>query len=104
MNDSFSLFLVFLTGVGTGFGYFGGLLFTVRRIRSMQKPGLYLLGSFLLRTGLTAVIFSLVSNGEWLRLVACTLGFFCTRQTMIMIWRPAAIGETSPAGGTKWKS
>ena len=79
MNEALSLAWAMVTGVLLGVMFFGGLWWTVRKGFSSKQPGLWFLGSLLLRTGLALAGFYIVSGGHWERLLVCLLGFFLAR-------------------------
>jgi F1F0 ATPase subunit 2 len=79
MNDVPALALAFIAGALIGAFFFGGLWWTVQQGVTSGMPGLWFLGSLLLRTGFLLVGFYIVSTGHWSRLVACLLGFLIAR-------------------------
>ena len=93
ISDGLSLALALVTGIVLGTIFFGGLWWTVRKSLSAMQPGLWFLGSLLLRTGLTLVGFYFVSRGHWERLLVCLLGFVAARLIVIRLTRSA---EQSP--------
>ena len=66
-------------GAVLGALFFGGLWWTVRRSLASARPALWILGSLLLRLGLTVTGFWALSDGHWQRLVASLLGFVAAR-------------------------
>jgi F1F0 ATPase subunit 2 len=71
--------LALVTGLALGAMFFGGLWWTVQKGVSSQQPGLWFVGSLLLRTGLTLAGFYFVARGGWHGLLLCSLGFFVAR-------------------------
>jgi F1F0 ATPase subunit 2 len=82
--------VAFAMGAGIGFLYFCGLWWTVRRLPSVKRTGLFLLLSFFLRTGLALALFYLVMGGKWERLLAGVLGFMLTRVLLVRRLRPVS--------------
>ena len=93
------LLTAFPAGVGIGFFYFGGLLWTVRRLPASQRPGLLTFGSFFIRNILSLGGFYLVMQGawgnqgagQWQRLLICLAGFVLVRFVAVRRWGPARI-------------
>ncbi|MEO7851803.1 MAG: ATP synthase subunit I [Rubrivivax sp.] len=79
MNDPLQLLLAGSAGGLLGLLFFGGLWWTVRRAFTSSRPALWVAGSFLLRMGVTAAGFVVVSAGQWQRLLVCMLGFWTAR-------------------------
>lgn len=71
-----------LAGGVLGVFFFGGLWWTLRRALASTRPALWVMGSLILRVGLTAGGFLLVSAGEWQRVLACLVGFWLARQVV----------------------
>ena len=67
--------------------FFGGLWWTVRKCVSSKQPGLWVLGSVLLRTGTVFVGFYLAARGHWERLLVCLLGFVIARLIVMRLTR-----------------
>jgi F1F0 ATPase subunit 2 len=93
MSGFVTLVLAGGAGVGLGLFYFGGLWLTVRRLSDCGRPSLLFLGSFAGRTALTLMVFYLVMDGRWERMLACLVGFIAARQFLISRLRP----EREPA-------
>jgi F1F0 ATPase subunit 2 len=70
---------VLLAGVTVGMMFFGGLLWTVKKVSSSKHPGLLFAGSLLLRIGLALIAFFFIGGGNWQRLVVCLIGFVLGR-------------------------
>ncbi len=85
MSDAVSFLLA--TGAGGVLGglFFGGLLWTVRRALASNRAALWFLSSLLLRTGITVGGFYFVSGGQWLRLLACVVGFTIARFIVVRL-------------------
>lgn len=67
------------TGALLGAFFFGGLWWTVRKSLASPRPALWILGSLLLRMGITLAGFYWVGGGHWERLLLCLLGFLAAR-------------------------
>ena len=89
MNETLALVLAWGEGGVLGAIFFGGLWWTVRKGLSSNRPGLWFLGSLLLRTSLILAGFYVVSGGHWERLLACLLGFVLARLIVIRVTRAA---------------
>lgn len=86
-----SLALTFLFGALLGLGYFGGLWFTVRRVRDATVSTTLLLGSFVVRSALALAGFYLVlrwMDGHWEMVAVCLLGFMGVRLVLMRRWGP----------------
>lgn len=94
MNDAaiadliLPLILPLLVGFVLGLFFFGGLWWTVQRLPTSQYPGPLALGSMMLRLGTTVIIFYLVMDGQWERLLACTVGFLVARTLLVRRVQP----------------
>jgi F1F0 ATPase subunit 2 len=79
MSETPALILALLAGVALGAIFFGGLWWTIRRGVLSQRPAVWFFGSLMLRGIIAAAGFTLVSRGDWRRLLACLLGFLLAR-------------------------
>jgi F1F0 ATPase subunit 2 len=82
MGETLGLVLSLAAGILLGAFFFGGLWWTVRHGVSSRNPGLWFIGSTLLRIGMvmTGFYFLLGLPGEsWQILLASLLGFIITR-------------------------
>lgn len=84
MNEILRLVPAMVAGVLLGVMFFGGLWWTVRRGFSSKQPGLWFLGSQLLRMSIALAGFYFVFGGHWQRLMVCLLGFLLTR--LVVMW------------------
>jgi F1F0 ATPase subunit 2 len=82
--------LAFALGLGLGLGYFGGLWWTVRQLGTARHPALWLLGSFVVRAGVSLVSFYVVLGGGAAPLMVCLLGFFVARTILVRRRLPAS--------------
>jgi F1F0 ATPase subunit 2 len=78
-GNSFLLLGACLAGIALGGMFFGGLWLTIRYTLSSAAPGLWLMGSYMLRTVIVVAGFYVVFAGDWRRLMACLLGFILAR-------------------------
>ncbi len=79
MIDVLVLTMAGVAGMLLGVFFFGGLWWTVRKCLSTTHPGMWLLGSAMIRMGVTLGGFYLVGAGHWQRLLACLIGFIVAR-------------------------
>ena len=100
MNETLSLMLVLFTGMLLGAIFFGGLWWTVHKYVSSKQPGLWVLGSVLLRTSTVLAGFYLIAHGHWERLLVCLLGFFMARLFVTRFTRAAERPAYSAQGAS----
>ena len=86
--EIFAVVIAFVTGLGLGLFYFGGLWLTVRQLPHTQRPVLLLVVSFLLRLAIALICFYLIVKGDLglqslLSLLSCILGFLIVRAILI---------------------
>lgn len=74
-----ALLLGLLAGLALGLVYFGGLLWTVRRLSSWRRPGRALLVSFVVRAALVLPAFVALALRGPGPLVAALAGFLVVR-------------------------
>lgn len=79
MNELGALAPSLGAGLLLGAFFFGGLWWTVLRCVSSRQPGLWFMGSMLVRTGITMAGFYLVGGTHWERWLSCLLGFLVAR-------------------------
>lgn len=96
-NDAPGLLLAGLDGAVLGAIFFGGLWWTVRSFVSSAHGALYVLGSLLLRVGITVAGFHFVSGGQWQRLLACMAGFLLVRTLALRLTRRPSQKEAGDA-------
>jgi F1F0 ATPase subunit 2 len=75
MNETESLLFACMTGVLAGIFFYGGLWWTVQKGLRSSRPALWFLGSLIVRTSVTLFAVYLVSDGHWMRLLVCMVGF-----------------------------
>ncbi len=90
MNDIIKLALSGVAGLGLGTFFFYGLWLTVRKTLTAATPAIWMLGSFVVRMGITVTGFYYVGNGNWQRLLACLLGFVVARYMVTYLTRSVA--------------
>ncbi len=98
MNEYLVLIPVFLAGALLGVFFFGGLWWTVQQGLTSAWPAVWFLGSLLIRTAATLAGFYVVSQGHWLKLVVCMVGFVIAR-FVIMARVRRAITDEKPIPG-----
>jgi F1F0 ATPase subunit 2 len=90
MSSTLVLVFALLSGILLGVIFFGGLLWTVRRVLLSSLPALWFSASSLIRFAVVLAGFYVVSHGEWRRLLACLLGFFLARIVVMRVSRKRA--------------
>lgn len=101
MTEMLLLALALVAGVALGLFFFGGLWWTVQRGVVSRHPALLFTGSMVLRLGVAAGGFWLVSAGDWRRLVACLVGFLLARWLVTRWTRPRPLAD-DPQEGRSW--
>ena len=89
-HSNFLLLGGFLAGIAFGGIFFGGLWLTIRCAFSSTALGVWLMGSFIVRTAIVVAGFYLVFAGDWRRLTMCLLGFLSARFIVAKILKPRA--------------
>ncbi|HHF0526902.1 TPA: ATP synthase subunit I [Legionella anisa] len=80
MTEGVGLIQALLIGLLLGALFFGGLLWTIRQGVVSKRPALWFLSSFLLRTIVTlGGFYFILTEGQWMRLLLCLLGFTLAR-------------------------
>ncbi len=96
VNDLQALLPAGAAGVALGAIFFGGLLWTVRKVVSSPWPALWISASLILRMSTTLTGFYFVSDSDWRRLLACLAGFAAARLAVTWLSRPAAEAGHAP--------
>ena len=78
----------FSGGLALGWGYFGGLWWTVRRLTSARRPGLLFAASFVIRTGLVIGGLFVLAAGGWMSMAAALVGLLAMRVVLTRRWGP----------------
>lgn len=73
------MLLAALIGFVAGLAYYVGLWWTIRKVVTARQPKMLLTASFLVRVTLLMLVFILVMQDDWLRLVFCLMGFVLAR-------------------------
>lgn len=73
----------FFGGVLIGLLFFASLRWTIQRLYTTQRPALFMLTSFILRTAIALVGFYLVAGGSWQRLLLAAVGFLIGRVLVV---------------------
>lgn len=102
-SSVFTLSQAVVSGLVLGLFYFGGLWLTVRKLAASKRPGMLMLGSFVLRLLVTLCGFCLVMDGSWERILACLAGFLGTRFALTRVLAPRKVvvpfGTSGRQGG-----
>jgi F1F0 ATPase subunit 2 len=77
------LFISILLGGGISLFHFGGLWWTVQRMKHVRNSPYEFILSFFLRTGISIGLFYLISGGRWEKLLPALAGFLAVRYIMI---------------------
>ncbi|GAU09458.1 ATP synthase subunit I [Desulfoplanes formicivorans] len=72
-----------LAGLATGLFFFGGLLWTVRRIPGCARPKILVWTSFVVRQTITVATMVFVCRDQWERWAAAMIGFLVIRTLLI---------------------
>jgi F1F0 ATPase subunit 2 len=79
MIDLFLIIAMVSAGVFMGAFFFVGLMWTIQTGFGMRHPGVWFLGSLVLRCSLTLLALYLISDGKWERVLLCLAGFIIAR-------------------------
>lgn len=93
-----SALVALVSGFGLGALYFGGLWWTSQRVGSVRAPGLFFLGSFMVRIVILIGGIYVVTRGQLLDTAICLIGVLVVRRLAVT----RARGEEG--GGAGWKS
>lgn len=91
--------LALVAGALIGVFYFAGLWWTIRQLPGRARPGLWLLGSYVVRGGGALCGFYLVMGENGIRLLTALAGFFVVRTLFVRKLRP--VGEQAPTAGAR---
>jgi F1F0 ATPase subunit 2 len=83
-------------GFALGAIFFGGLLWTVRKVVSSPRPALWVSVSLVLRMSMALAGFYFVSDGDWRRLLVCLASFAAARLAVTRLSRPSAEAGHAP--------
>jgi F1F0 ATPase subunit 2 len=99
MSEIPILIRALLAGLLIGTLFYGGLWWTVRRAVSKSYVGVWVLGSFLLRTCIALAGFYFVARNDWRALLACFLGFLIARLGITRLTRVSPDRKRPPLQG-----
>lgn len=91
MNSVLYEIWALVVGLFLGTLFFGGLWFTVNKTVTSKMPALLVLGSFIIRVGITLAGFYFIGLGNWKILVICLIGFIIAR--FVVIYYTKSIDE-----------
>ncbi len=74
-----------MAGLIMGVFFFAGLWLTVKNTLTSKTPALWVLGSFVLRMGITIFGFYYVAAANWQRILICMLGFIIARYIILFM-------------------
>jgi len=94
MNEYLHMIPALFAGILIGAIFFGGLWFTIKKGLTSKNPALWIIGSFLIRTGITLCGFYFISGGDWEKLLVCLLGFILARM-LIKRFLPVSKAQTN---------
>ena len=97
MNNILFLTLALVAGLLLGSIVVAGLWWTVRKGVFSKSPGLWFLGSMLMRMSFVLAGFYFVGRGDWERLVTCLIGFIIARFIVTRLTRTPIEPPHSPA-------
>ena len=86
-SEILTLCLACCAGLLLGGSFFGGLWWTVRNGINAKQPGLWFLGSMIVRMTIVMTGFYFVGGGQWERLLSCLLGFIAARSIVVWLTR-----------------
>lgn len=90
------LIIAGLSGIGAGLFFFGGLWLTVSKGLHSKWPMLWFTGSFLLRTGVTILVFYYAGGGNWRNILACLAGFLAIKFSATLMSRKRSRSKLNP--------
>jgi F1F0 ATPase subunit 2 len=96
MNDLGALSVVLMGGFLLGAFFFGGLLWTVQKGLTSERPVLWFFGSTLLRVSFVLAGFYFMAGGDWRKLLVCLLGFVIARVVVTRLTRMTKKGIHAP--------
>ena len=91
--------IALVTRVGTGLFFFGGLLWTVRRIPRSKHPRTMVWSSFLIRQAVSVTVLINICRDMWECWAVALIGFLVVRTFMIKGQNVGIQTDDSPKGG-----
>lgn len=73
---------VFITGIGFGIIFFGGLQYTVKYITKVRNPALLMSGSLIIRMAVLVFGFYYIRDGSYLNMPVALMGVILVRVIM----------------------
>ncbi|MEO7485708.1 MAG: ATP synthase subunit I [Ferruginibacter sp.] len=83
MNEISNVVFPVIVGLMLGVIFFGGLWLTVKKLTASKMPAVLVLVSFVCRVGIVLVGFYFIGLGNWMKLIACLIGFIVARFAVI---------------------
>ncbi len=83
MSDALPLIGAWTAGAAFAVLFFGGLRWTVPRGLASPRPALWFAVSLSLRTSVVLGGIYLIGRGDWIRMVACLVGFAMTKPLLL---------------------
>ena len=87
-HDGRALVVPLVVGGLLGLFFFGGLWWTVQRLPTARHPAPFSLASMVVRMAVVLAGFYWLMDGDWVRLLACAVGFLAARTAVIHRYRP----------------
>ncbi|MDP2984946.1 MAG: ATP synthase subunit I [Candidatus Latescibacter sp.] len=89
MNEFFGLFLALIFGLALGFVHLGILRLTVEQLSRSNRPSMLFLGGFIVRMGISLLIFlAAVWIASWPGVIVSLAGFLLVRTILTHRWGP----------------
>ncbi|MGB5823838.1 MAG: ATP synthase subunit I [Proteocatella sp.] len=76
------MLIVFITGIGFGIIFFGGLHYTVKLITKVRNPALLIAGSLIIRMAVLVFGFYYIRDGSYLNMPVALMGVILVRIVM----------------------
>ncbi|GAB7024154.1 ATP synthase subunit I [Salidesulfovibrio brasiliensis] len=95
-----ALALCLVAGCGLGLFFYGGLWWTLEKLRkNPAKAHLLVFASFIIRTSASMAGIWFVTGGQWQKVLAVMVGFLLVRFVLTRKLGPNAISLPQPEGG-----
>lgn len=91
MHEIVYMILAFTAGCALGALFFGGLWFTIIKMKTTKTPSLFFLASFVFRMGAVLLGFYFIAANNWQNMLICLFGFIVARFAIVHLTktRPA---------------